>query len=257
MEKKYELVDVDHVYPNVRALRDFGDVKAGELGGRVDDEESLSHDGNCWVYPGGLVRGHSKVEGNAKVYGTVQHGANVRDDAKICRNASADSGVTVGGTAVLEDYEWVTGSAYVESNDDFICALGYGYTAYRTREQGICAANEFTGEGPLELGGCDDIESEFLEIAKAFFESDDIGERGWLKKKARTFNTRFRINPKIGQQVRRKGVLPFDPKGYKNMKVGQACTGLRAIIFSIVDRLAEEKLELAAAYMESLLEYEE
>ena len=55
----------------IKALIEFGNVKEGELGGFVEKEENLSHDGNAWV------SGDAKVYGNARVYG----------DARVCRNA--------------------------------------------------------------------------------------------------------------------------------------------------------------------------
>ena len=48
------------------ACKDFSDVKKGNLGGFVNSEENLSHDGNCWVY------GNARVYGNAKVHGGVK-----------------------------------------------------------------------------------------------------------------------------------------------------------------------------------------
>ena len=65
MIKKYELTNEelkvidDDISPygmystivyRIRALKDFGDVKAGDLGGYVNSEENLSHEGNCWIY---------------------------------------------------------------------------------------------------------------------------------------------------------------------------------------------------------------
>lgn len=52
--KKYELTDETTTVRNVvlcriRALKDFGDVKAGELGGYIEKEENLSQEGNAWV----------------------------------------------------------------------------------------------------------------------------------------------------------------------------------------------------------------
>jgi hypothetical protein len=47
----------------IRALRDFGVIKKGDLGGWLAEEESLSHDGNAWVY------GDASVSGDARVYG--------------------------------------------------------------------------------------------------------------------------------------------------------------------------------------------
>lgn len=42
----------------IKALIDFGDVKAGELGGYVEKEGNVSQDGNAWVC------GDAKVSGN-------------------------------------------------------------------------------------------------------------------------------------------------------------------------------------------------
>lgn len=33
----------------IRALRDFSNVKAGDVGGFVTSEKNLSHKGDCWV----------------------------------------------------------------------------------------------------------------------------------------------------------------------------------------------------------------
>ena len=45
----------------IKALMEFGDVKAGDLGGYIEKEENLDHDGNAWVY------------GNAEVYGNADY----------------------------------------------------------------------------------------------------------------------------------------------------------------------------------------
>ncbi len=39
----------------IRALVEFGDVEAGELGGYVEKESNLGHDDNAWVYGNALV----------------------------------------------------------------------------------------------------------------------------------------------------------------------------------------------------------
>ena len=61
----------------IKALVEFGNVKEGELGGFVEKEENLSHEGNAWVY------GNARVSGNAWVYGD----AKVCGDAWVCGNA--------------------------------------------------------------------------------------------------------------------------------------------------------------------------
>jgi hypothetical protein len=52
--KKYEFTDetIDFCgrkLTRIRAVIDFGSVKAGNLGGFIEKESNLSHDGNAWV----------------------------------------------------------------------------------------------------------------------------------------------------------------------------------------------------------------
>src|SRR5690606_41337558 len=73
----------------IRALRDFGNVRAGDIGGYVESERNLSHDGNAWVCDNALVYGDARVFGNARVYGDarVYGNARVDDGARGCGNA--------------------------------------------------------------------------------------------------------------------------------------------------------------------------
>ncbi|WP_375630582.1 MULTISPECIES: hypothetical protein [unclassified Bartonella] len=71
-EKKYELTDEtievdDHTLYRIRALRDFGDVKKGDLGGWVESEDNLSHEGNCWISGGGAVFGGTRIRGGEHI----------------------------------------------------------------------------------------------------------------------------------------------------------------------------------------------
>lgn len=71
MEKKYILIDESiecfgHTLYRIRALRDFGAVKAGNLGGFIQTESNLSHDGNCWVYGNAWVSGNALINFNIK-----------------------------------------------------------------------------------------------------------------------------------------------------------------------------------------------
>ena len=75
--KKYELTDETiEVYGTalhrIKALKDFGNVKKGELGGYVESERNLSQEGNCWVYDNARVYSNAKVFGNAEVCGNAE-----------------------------------------------------------------------------------------------------------------------------------------------------------------------------------------
>lgn len=86
--KKYELTDetIDvsgTTLHRIKALKDFGNVKKGELGGYVESERNLSQEGNCWVCGNAKVCGDAEVCGNAKVYGNAW----VYGNAEVCGNA--------------------------------------------------------------------------------------------------------------------------------------------------------------------------
>lgn len=57
----------------IQALRDFADVKAGDLGGFLEFEHLLSQQGTCWVYsPNCLVLGEQTcITDHAVVYNGV------------------------------------------------------------------------------------------------------------------------------------------------------------------------------------------
>lgn len=71
-QKKFELIDAsDYGYGGayrIRALRDFGDVQKGMLGGYVEEESCLSHEGDCWIYGNSFVGKGCRVMEYSKIY---------------------------------------------------------------------------------------------------------------------------------------------------------------------------------------------
>ena len=68
--KKYELTTntkmrLGRKLFQIKALVSFGDVAAGDLGGYIEKEENLSHDGDAWVSGDARVYGDARVSGNA------------------------------------------------------------------------------------------------------------------------------------------------------------------------------------------------
>lgn len=64
-----------YVY-RIEALVGRGDFHPGELGGWVQKEENLSHEGNSWIHPSAVVYDRARVLGhsvvlNSKIGGTV------------------------------------------------------------------------------------------------------------------------------------------------------------------------------------------
>ena len=93
--------DAEITLHRIQALRDFGYIKAGDLGGFIEKESNLSQDGNCWVYNTAKVYGDAKIFGNALVY----------DNAEVFGNAWVYGEAEVFGNA------WVYGSAVVYRMD--------------------------------------------------------------------------------------------------------------------------------------------
>jgi len=56
----------------VKAVRDFGKVKAGDIGGFVQSEVNLSHSGECWVFGDARISGNAKVFGDARIFGNAE-----------------------------------------------------------------------------------------------------------------------------------------------------------------------------------------
>ena len=143
-EKKYELLENDTIEVNgktlyrIKALKDFSCIKKGDLGGYIEKENNLSHDGKCWVYGYGnakvyddaevygnaCVFGDAKVYGGAKVYGysiiydsaNVYGDAVVYDSANVSGNANVYSYAKVYGNAVVSGDAGVSGNAEVYGN---------------------------------------------------------------------------------------------------------------------------------------------
>lgn len=121
-DKKYELAKEDTktftdggtIY-RIRALKDFGDVKAGDLGGYIEKEENLSQEGNCWGYDNARVFDNAKVYDdvivceNAKIYGDSE----VYGETQIYGNTEVSANMKIFNTT-NKKYE------YVEEIGDFL-----------------------------------------------------------------------------------------------------------------------------------------
>jgi len=106
---KYEMLYEDKIeigsytLYRIRALKDFGNVKTGDIGGYIERKENLSQEGTCWIYD------NAKVYDNAMVYG----------DAKVCGNAE------------------------ISKSNDILCITPIGSrndvtTFFKTKDNNIC-----------------------------------------------------------------------------------------------------------------------
>ena len=133
MGKKYELTTDTKIrfgrkLFRIKALVSFGNVKAGELGGYVEDEKNLSQNGDAWVCDNAEVCDNARVCGNAWVCGNarVYDNAWVCDNAEVCGNAWVYGDAWVCDNAEVCDNARVCGNAWVCGNADYVCAKGLG-----------------------------------------------------------------------------------------------------------------------------------
>ena len=121
--KKYELTSETKVFLGktlyrIKALVQFGNVNAGDLGGWIEKEENLSQSGNAWVYGDARVSGNAWVYGDARVSGNAEVSGNARvsGNAEVSGNARVSGDARVYGDARVSGNAWVYGNAEVSGD---------------------------------------------------------------------------------------------------------------------------------------------
>lgn len=104
-QKKYRLTAETMRFDGVmlhriKALKDFGNVEAGELGGWVESEKNLSQEGNCWIAI------NAKAYANAYIYG----------NAILTWNAIACENTSIYGNAFISDESVTRGFTHLYGN---------------------------------------------------------------------------------------------------------------------------------------------
>ena len=79
--RKYVLTDetmkhLCYTLHRIKAVRSFGNVQEGDLGGWIESEENLSHSGDAWVSSNARVYGNAQVYGDARVDGNARVSSN-------------------------------------------------------------------------------------------------------------------------------------------------------------------------------------
>ena len=114
--KRYCLPEVDREINGytIKALRSFGNIKKGDVGGFIQTTKNLSTDplSKCWVGVDCAVIGDAKVVDDAKIKtGSIVSGnAVVSDYAVVCKDS------TIGGSAKIKERSIVSSSCVIDSN---------------------------------------------------------------------------------------------------------------------------------------------
>lgn len=129
MKKKYEILKEEKqigkaTVHRIIAVRNFGDVKKGDLGGFIESESNLSHEGKCWVYDDSAVyefaevKDNAKIAGNSKVFSLslVCGNATVVFDSSVCEFALVDGNACISGNCVIQGMSKVFDNAKIYDN---------------------------------------------------------------------------------------------------------------------------------------------
>lgn len=161
--KKYEFTGNTKVVPQptilddysitireIRAIRDLAThgVRAGDVGGWIENEENLSHEGDCWVGKDAYVYDRSEVVGDAlvvcsKISGGAHIGGNayVQDSQILGKNSSIVDDAYVRGVIVH-------GTLHAHSNANFEDCVIFQYVKAMDEDIVVKTSN-FYGENRL------------------------------------------------------------------------------------------------------------
>lgn len=144
MIKKYEII-MDGSEKRIKALRSFHVqgryVNIGDVGGIVYDENTLSQEGNCWIFSGNLNYPSIRVSGDS-IVDTNGYEADVTDPRPFVN--------ITGASALIGAHDFVTGStadgepieAYIDINDS---RLEFQYTSAMTVATKVNPGNATSG----------------------------------------------------------------------------------------------------------------
>lgn len=207
---KYRLTDIKieyngHTLYRIEALKDFGNIRKGTLGGFVQSTYNLSQEGTCWIahdakvydsaivskdafvcnlsciYENARVRGNAIVSGNAKIYGNaivsefawIGDNAEIYDFAKIYGEIEITNDVTINGNAKISCDLAIYGNAVIHNMYDYIVFKNWwssGRYFIWTRSNDMWSVGCFygTGEELIKKAYQDNIESgrEYERIVK-------------------------------------------------------------------------------------------
>ncbi len=108
----------------IQAIAGFGTVKAGDIGGWIETEKNLAHDGNAWISEGAQIYGNARVFGNAQIYDNARVFGNAQiygnawvfGNAQIYGNARVFSNAQIYDNARVFSNAWVSGNAQISGN---------------------------------------------------------------------------------------------------------------------------------------------
>ena len=102
----------------IKASVAFGNIKSGDIGGWIEREENLSHDGDAWVSDDAWIFGNARVSGDVRASGNVRifENARVSGDVRISDNAWVHGNAWIHGNVRIYGNAWVSGDVRASGN---------------------------------------------------------------------------------------------------------------------------------------------
>lgn len=137
-------------------------IGSSQLGGWLQCEDGLSHDGNCWVSQGCYVQAGASIRGdatigmdgdNVRIRGGAQvfGNASIRKNAQVCDDAQVGGHAIVAGSAIVRDWAKVFGTSRVIGSS-IIMGNAEVYENAKISDQAVISGNA-TVRGSAEVGG--------------------------------------------------------------------------------------------------------
>ena len=145
---KYELTQEMRTFDGqtlyrIRALRNFSDVRAGDLGGWVAGPNNLSQRGDCWVYDNASMSGNASMYDNASMSGSARmyDNASMSGSTRMYDNSRMSGNASMSGNACMSGSARMSGDALVERPQQVLTIGPIGsrndhLTFYRTADGG-------------------------------------------------------------------------------------------------------------------------
>lgn len=124
--KKYKLTNHTkkvyggHILHQIKALKSFGDVLKGDLGGWIEDYSNLSQSDTAWVDDNAMVWGNATVSNKAKIGGNakVLDSAWIYGKAKVYGDATVSGLTCISGNAKVYGDSCIQGQINLRENDE-------------------------------------------------------------------------------------------------------------------------------------------
>lgn len=132
MNKKFKLTSNTKTTPEgvtlyqIQALRDIDLLtKKGSLGGYIEKEENLSHEGSCWVREDSMVIGDSLIKGCAKVTNSTVINSVIDNNAQlfncIIKHSCINGNVYMSDCKITDSFLYLYGSQIIRCSFIDIC----------------------------------------------------------------------------------------------------------------------------------------